>query len=133
MPHQQEQPQTHSEVSHELRMAARHAIPLAIHHARPLLPDQALEREVEGFAGHLPGEHEEDLDFAGGVEEGHVDDAEGLRDQGQPGAEVGERVRGVVVDVREGEGGEGGDFHCFGVCSSCFAADFVWRISDCGR
>lgn len=120
MPHQQKQPQTHGKIAHELRMAARHTIPLPIHHPGPLLPDQALEREVEGLAGHLAREHEEDLDFAGGVEEGDVDDAEGLRDEGQPGAEVGERVRGVVVDVREGEGGEGGDFHCFCVCGFSF-------------
>ena len=112
MPDQQKEGQTDGEIAHELRMAARHAIALPIHHAGALLPDQALEREVEGLAGHLPGEHEENLDLARGVEQRHVDDAERLRDQGQPGAEVGDRVGRVVVDVREREGGERGDFHC---------------------
>ena len=44
----------------------------------------------------MAGEHEEDFDFAGGPDEGYVDYAEGLGDEGEPGAKVGEGVGGVL-------------------------------------
>ena len=57
---------------------------------------EALEEEVEGLAAHLAGEHEEDLNLAGGPYQGDVDYAEGLGDEGEPGAEVGYEVVGVL-------------------------------------
>ncbi len=33
---------------------------------RPLLLDSSLQHEIQGFAAHLSGEHEEDLYFARG-------------------------------------------------------------------
>lgn len=62
----------------------------------------------------MAGEHEEDFDFAGGPYQGYVDDAEGLGYEGEPGAEVGEGVGGVLrgtVSVsagRRARNGEGG-------------------------
>lgn len=44
----------------------------------------------------MAGEHEEDLDLARGPDQGHVDDAEGLGEEGEPGAEVGYGVVGVL-------------------------------------
>jgi hypothetical protein len=50
--------------------------------------EYSFQGEIEGFASQLPAEHEEDLDFAGGPDEGRIDHAEALRNEGQPGAEV---------------------------------------------
>ena len=63
---------------------------------RSLRLDQPLEQKVERLAAHLSGEHEQDLDLARGPDQGHVDDAEGLRDEGEPGAEVGDGVVRVL-------------------------------------
>ena len=57
---------------------------------------KALEEEVEGLAAHLAGEHEQDLDLAGGPDQSYVDYAEGLGHEGKPGAEVGYGVVGVL-------------------------------------
>jgi hypothetical protein len=68
--------------------------------ARPLLLDPALQQPVAGLAAHLAREHEEDLDFAGGVEERGIGDAESLWDEGEEGAEVGDWVGRVLwVDM----------------------------------
>ena len=63
---------------------------------RSLCFDEALEEEVEGLAAHLAGEHEEDLNLARGPYQGHVDYAERLWDEGEPGTEVGYGVVGVL-------------------------------------
>ena len=44
----------------------------------------------------MSGKHEEDFDLARRPDEGHVDYAERLGDEGEPGAEVGEGVGGVL-------------------------------------
>lgn len=65
---------------------------------RPLLLDQPLEQEIERFAAHLAREHEQDLHFARRPYQGHVDDAEGLRREREPGAEVGYGIVRVLWD-----------------------------------
>lgn len=79
-------------------MGAGHAVAFsgAVDARGSLLFDDAFEGEVDGFAGELAGEHEKDFGFAGGPDEGDVDDAEGLGDEGEPGAEVGDGVGGVL-------------------------------------
>lgn len=95
---------------------------------RAVLLEDALEGEVEGLAGELAGEGERDLGLAGGEDQGGVDDAERLGEEGEVGTEEGELVVGVlfaemsvlraleergernaahVEDVRDGEGREG--------------------------
>lgn len=64
--------------------------------ARALLLDQALQHEVQSFAGELADEHEGDFGFAGAEDEGCVDDAEGLREEGEVGAEERDIVVGVL-------------------------------------
>jgi hypothetical protein len=66
----------------ELGVGAGHAVAFAVDAARALLFDDALEEEVEGLAGELAGEGEAYLGFAGGEDEGRVDDAEGLGEEG---------------------------------------------------
>ena len=57
---------------------------------------KSFQEEIKRFATHLSGEHEEDLDLARRPDERHVDYAERLRDEGEPGAEVGDGVGGVL-------------------------------------
>ena len=64
--------------------------------ARPLLPHGPLDGEIQRFAAHLPREHQGDFDLARRPYQDHVGCAEFLRDQGQPGAEVGDAVGGVL-------------------------------------
>jgi hypothetical protein len=44
----------------------------------------------------LAAEHEEDLDFAGGPDEGCVDNAEALGDEGEPSAKVGDGITWIL-------------------------------------
>ena len=44
----------------------------------------------------MSAEHEENFDLARRPDERHVDYAERLGDEGEPGAQVGERVGGVL-------------------------------------
>lgn len=60
--------------------------------ARAVLADEALEDEVERFAGELAGEEQEDFGFAGREGEGRVGDEEGLGEEGEVGGEEGEGV-----------------------------------------
>lgn len=99
--HQQEQRQRHAPVRDKLRVRARHAVPLAVDPARPLLLDQPLEDKVERLAAELADEHEGDLGLARGEDEGRVDDDEGLREEGEVGADEGEVVVGVLF-LRKG-------------------------------
>lgn len=48
----------------------------------PVFLEEPLQREVQGLASQLAGKGEGDLGFAGGEDEGGVDDAEGLREEG---------------------------------------------------
>ena len=74
---------------------------------RPLLLDQSFQQEVERLAPHLPGKHQEYLHFARRPYQGHVDDAQGLRSEREPGAEVGYGVVGVLgADCERGSGCE---------------------------
>lgn len=83
----------------ELGMGAGHAVALAVDAERALLLDQALEAEVDDLAGELAGEHQGDFDFAGEEDEGRVDDAEGLGEEGEVGADEGEQVVGVLGET----------------------------------
>jgi hypothetical protein len=78
---------------------------------RALLLDVALEDPIEGLAGHLAGEHGGNLDLTGGPDEGCVDDAEGLGDEGQPCAQERQAVGGVVVDVGQRQRRQRGAVH----------------------
>lgn len=86
---QQEEGEGDGEVGDELGVAAGHAVAFAVHAARALLLDQPLQREVDGLAGELAREQQRDLDLAREQDQGRVHDAQALRDEGQPGAEVG--------------------------------------------
>ena len=83
-------------------MAAGHPVPFPcrVYPGRSLLLDQALECKVGGLAGELAGEHEDHFGFAGGPDQGHVDDAERLGDEGEPGAEEGDGVVWVLYSER---------------------------------
>ena len=72
-----------------------------MHLNRSLLLQDAFEDEVEHLAGHLSGEHEQDLDFAGRPDQRGINDAETLGHERQPGAEVGDRVIGVLEASEE--------------------------------
>ena len=63
---------------------------------RPLLLNQPLQRKVHHLAAQLPRKHEHHLCFARGEDERDVRDAETLRNEREPGAEVGDGVRGVL-------------------------------------
>lgn len=93
---QQEQGDGDGEVGDELGVAAGHAVAAAVHAAGALLLDEALEREVEGLAGELAGEQERHLGLARRPDQRRVYYAQALRDQGQPRAQVRERVRWVL-------------------------------------
>lgn len=99
MPHDEEQSGRNGPEEGKLRVAAGHAVALATgrHERRPIFLNDSLERKVDGFAPQLAGEHEHHFGFSGGPDEGHVDDAEGLGDEGQEGADEGYRVGGVLV------------------------------------
>lgn len=98
MPHQQKERHGHGPKGDELGVAAGHAVALAgaVDARRALLLDDALQGKVDGLAGELAGEHEDDLSLAGGPDQGRVDDAKGLGHEGEPGAEVGYWVGGVL-------------------------------------
>lgn len=68
MPHQQKQRHGHGPKRNKLCMAAGHAITFArlVNTLGPFFFDDALEGEIDGFAGELAGKHEEDFGFAGG-------------------------------------------------------------------
>ena len=110
------------EVSEELGVGGGHAIAFAVHlyaqnislatrlHPAVRLREylerlgtfgsflfyKSFQEEIKRFATQLSGEHEEDLDLARRPDERHVDYAERLGDEGEPGAEVGEGVGGVL-------------------------------------
>ena len=63
---------------------------------RPLLLDQPLQPQIHSLAAHLARKHEHQLYLARRDDEGDVSDAKALRDEGKPGAEVGDRVGGVL-------------------------------------
>lgn len=92
MSQQEEKRQAQREKGHELCVRRRHAVTLAVHLFRPLLLQKALQAEIQRFAGHLAAEHQEDLDFARRPDQRGVDDAEPLRHERQPGAEVGNGI-----------------------------------------
>lgn len=94
--HDQEQGERDGEVGDELRVRAGHAVALAVHAAWTLLLDQPLEGEIEGLAQKLPREHEGHLGLARRPYEGGVDDTEALRDEREPGAQVRDRVGGIL-------------------------------------
>lgn len=96
VPHEEEQGDAYTPKRDELGVRGGHAVALAMDARRPLLLDEALEQEVEGFAEELAAEREQDLGFAGGEDQGCVHDAERLREEGQVGAEEGEGVVGVL-------------------------------------
>ena len=77
-------------------MGARHAVSLSMHLNRSLLLQDTFEDEVENLASHLPGEHEQDLDFAGRPDQRGINDAETLGHEGQPSAEVGDGIVRVL-------------------------------------
>lgn len=102
----------------ELGVAAGHAIALSgpVDPRRSFLLDEALEEKIDGLAAQLAGKHEHDLGLAGGPDQGYVDDTEGLGDEGEPGAEVGDWIGGVLLFWERG--GEGGSIWLafFGCC-----------------
>lgn len=94
--HEEEEGEGDAPEKHKLGVGAGHAVPFAVDLARALLLDEALEDEVEGLAGELAGEEEGDFDFARGEDQGEVDDAEGLGEEGEVCAEEGDVVVGVL-------------------------------------
>jgi hypothetical protein len=66
---------------------------------RSLLLDVALQDPIERFAGHLPGKHQANLNLAVAPYQRSVDDAEPLRHEREPGAEVREAVGGVLLQL----------------------------------
>lgn len=65
--------------------------------ARALLLDEALEDKVERLAGELAGKEQGDLDLARRKDEGQVDDAERLREEGEVRADERDAVVGVLA------------------------------------
>lgn len=100
MPNEEEQRERYREVGEELGVRGGHAVAFAVHLFRPLLLNQPLEQKIERLAPHLSSEHEQDFHFARCPYQRHVDDAEGLRCEREPGAEVGYGIVRVVVYVR---------------------------------
>ncbi len=80
----------------KLRVRAGHAVALAVDAARPLFLDEPLQRKVERLAGQLAGEAKAYFHLARGEDEGRVDDAQGLREEGEVCAEEGEAVVGIL-------------------------------------
>ncbi len=64
--------------------------------ARALLLDEALEDKVERLAGELAGKEQSDFDLARREDEGEVDDAEGLWEEGEVCTEERDTVVGVL-------------------------------------
>ncbi|KAL8784125.1 MAG: hypothetical protein Q9195_009169 [Heterodermia aff. obscurata] len=54
-------------------------------------------REIQHFTPELAKPHEHDLGFAGRPYKRRVDNAESLRDEGEPGAEIGNRIVGILL------------------------------------
>lgn len=69
-----------------------HAVALAVDAARTVLLDETLEGKVDGLAGELAGKGEGDFGLARREDERRVDDAEGLRDEGEVCAAEGDGV-----------------------------------------
>lgn len=103
VPDHHPQAQVDGEEGDELRVRARHAVTFAQHLRGSVLANPPLEHPVQRLTCHLPREHEQDFHLARGVDEGRIGDAEGLRDEGEEGAGVGDFGGWVVVDVGEGE------------------------------
>lgn len=80
----------------ELGVAAGHAVALPVDARGAALLEDALEAEVEGLAEELAAADEDDLGLARGEYQGRVDDAEGLGDEGEVGAQVRDVVFGVL-------------------------------------
>lgn len=93
---QEEQRERDAPKGDKLRVRAGHAVAFAVDAPRALLLDQALQRKVERLAGQLAGEAEADFHLARGEDEGRVDDAEGLREEGEVCADEGEAVVRVL-------------------------------------
>ena len=96
MSKKQEQCQAQREEGNELGMRGWHPVSLPMHLLRSFLFQYAFQGEIKSLACHLPAEHHEDLDFAGRPDQRCVDDAEALGNEGQPGAEVGNGIIGVL-------------------------------------
>ncbi len=94
--YEQEKSQGHGPEEHELGVAARHAVALAVDAGGALLLDQALQQEVGRLAGELAGEEEQNLGLARRPDQGGVDDAQRLRNEGEPGANVRDGVGWVL-------------------------------------
>lgn len=100
--YEQEQDHGDSPKGDELGMAAGHAVAFAarlVDARGPFLLDEALEGEIDGLAGELAGKEEHDFGLARRPDECGVDDAEGLRHEGEPGTEVGDGVGGVLLEA----------------------------------
>ena len=80
---------------------------LGNHTRRPLFLDQPFQREIQHLTPELAKPHEHDLGFAGRPYESRVDNAESLRGEGKPGAEIGNRVVGILVSASVSVGIDG--------------------------
>ncbi len=96
MAHEKDEGEGDAPEEDKLGVGAGHAIALAVDLARALLLDQALEDKVERLAGELAGEEQGDFDLARCEDEGQVDDAERLRQEGEVCAEERDAVVGVL-------------------------------------
>lgn len=94
--HEEEQDQEDGPEGEELRVGGGHAVALAVDAARSFLLDETLQGEIGGLAAELTQEHEGNFDLASGPDEGSVYDAEGLGQEGEPCAEKGEGIFGVL-------------------------------------
>ena len=101
VPHQQEQRDRNTPEGDELGVGRGHAVALAVDAGGALLLNKALKGKVESLAGELARKHEGNLNLAGGEDEGGVDDAEGLGEEGEVGAEEGEVVAGVLEEKKD--------------------------------
>lgn len=119
MSEEQEERQAQGEEGHELGVRRWHSVPLPMHLFGSLLLQNPLQSKVESFARHLSSKHHEYLDFAGRPDQGCVYHAETLWHKGQPGAEVGDGIVGIlqrsaqhwktrgqsyIMHMRQGEG-----------------------------
>lgn len=103
MAHKQEQSKRDTPECDKLRVRAGHSIPLAVYPPRPLLLDKPLESKVDGLTGELARKHEGDLYLAGEEDQCSVDDAEGLREEGEVRAYEGEFIMRVLIRGKLGE------------------------------
>lgn len=97
MAHEEDEAEGDAPEKDKLGVGAGHAVALAVDLARALLLDEALEDKVERLAGELAGKEQGDLDLARGKDEGQVDDAERLREEGEVCAEERDAVVGVLA------------------------------------